>query len=224
MSILSSRLERWLLKYFILFESNILTFSYRSSLSLPLRWKQAQTHPTSVSSTHLPTFLSLSSASNSLPLEVPLFHSLTYLPLSLFSFKLPPSRSSTVPLTHLPTSLSLQLQTPSLSKFLQSLMIGIPIWCIGQVSFSLHFETQNWTEGNGGIGQGQILQSFSARLKQRISTYFVRITVQLTYYFDWFGFSNFITLPSLAVLLVGWIKTSQTGGQLKSDISLLEVV
>ena len=204
MSILSSRLERWLLKYFILFESNILTFSYRSSLSLPLRWKQAQTHPTSVSSTHLPTFLSLSSASNSLPLEVPLFHSLTYLPLS--------------------PSLSLQLQTPSLSKFLQSLMIGIPIWCIGQVSFSLHFETQNWTEGNGGIGQGQILQSFSARLKQRISTYFVRITVQLTYYFDWFGFSNFITLPSLAVLLVGWIKTSQTGGQLKSDISLLEVV
>ena len=121
-------------------------------------------------------------------------------------------------------SLSLQLQTPSLSKFLQSLMIGIPIWCIGQVSFSLHFETQNWTEGNGGIGQGQIIQSFSARLKQRISTYFVRITVQLTYYFDWFGFSNFITLPSLAVLLVGWIKTSQTGGQLKSDIFLLEVV
>ena len=152
------------------------------------------------------------------------FHSLTYLSLSLFSFKLPPSRRSTVPLTHLPTSLSLQLQTPSLSKFLQSLMIGIPIWCIGQVSFSLHFETQNWTEGNGGIGQGQILQSFSARLKQRISTYFVRITVQLTYYFDWFGFSNFITLPSLAVLLVGWIKTSQTGGQLKSDIFLLEVV
>ena len=129
-----------------------------------------------------------------------------------------------VPLTYLPFSLSLQLQTPSLSKFLQSLMIGIPIWCIGQVSFSLHFETQNWTEGNGGIGQGQILQSFSARLKQRISTYFVRITVQLTYYFDWFGFSNFITLPSLAVLLVGWIKTSQTGGQLKSDIFLLEVV